>query len=520
MSPSPSAGSPWDRPATITLLLLVFVCAASTVWLVHPWYETTTLTADGSIYILCSKSLLAGEGYGVFGIPFILRPPGFSLLIAPLLAARGLDFHALNLFVSAFGVAAVALLFALARPRLGNAAAACLGLLLWTNPGFQRFANQVMSDVPGLAFVLGCFLVSRWAGQGAGRDAGQGAARRSSARRDAILGLAIGLSAYVRTAAALLVPAEILARALAPAPASDGPRSLTGFLRERVLVLATVPFAVLLPWSLRNAFGHPPWPAEQTLNASYSTLILHRDTGDPSSPRVPIVEILARVPERIPGMLRHLGSRLDPQAEGLFPMVLGAGVVAALVLAVVRRRSMPEISALALLGTLAVYPMSVESRLVLPVFAIGLLATADAAVLVLERFLGPKSAGRIVAVSLLGLAFADFAPRRGWEEIRAAHERDVALATSLEPHLAPGDVLAAPVGFHLSIRLDRPVYSLSFVARREGFAGVERVIENRGIDTVIAPVRPARPPNLLAPLEARYGPGERVRSHVLFRIRH
>jgi 4-amino-4-deoxy-L-arabinose transferase-like glycosyltransferase len=503
----PSAELPWDRRATITLLALVLVCAASTVWLVHPWYETTPFTADGSLYILCSKSLLAGQGYSVLGMPFIIRPPGFSLLIAPLLASRGLDFHALNLFVSAFGVAAVALLFALARPRLGNAAAACIGLLLWTNPGFQRFANQVMSDVPGLAFVLGCFLVARWAGQGA-------------ARRDAILGLAIGLSAHVRTAAALLVPAEILARALAPALASDGPRSLTGFLRERVLVLATVPFAVLLPWSLRNAFGHPPWPAEQTLNASYLTLILHRDTGDPSSPRVPIAEILARVPERIPGMLRHLGSRLDPQAEGLLPTVLGAGVVAALVLAVVRRRSMPEISALALLGTLAFYPMSVESRLVLPVFAIGLLATAEAAVLVFERFLGPKSARGIVAVSLVGLAFADFAPRRGWEEIRAAHERDVALAAALEQHLASGDVLAAPVGLHLSIRLGRPVYSLSFVARREGFAGVERVIEERGVDTVIAPLVPARPPNLLPALEARYGRGERVRSHVVIRIRH
>src|SRR5678815_2112858 len=93
----PPAAPRWDRRATAALLLLLLLCAASTAWLVHPWYEATRLTADGSIYLLTAKSLLAGEGYAVLGEPFTVRPPGFSLLLAPLLAARGLDFHALNL---------------------------------------------------------------------------------------------------------------------------------------------------------------------------------------------------------------------------------------------------------------------------------------------------------------------------------------------------------------------------------------------------------------------------------------
>jgi hypothetical protein len=484
MSAPKSSGSPWDRRSTITLLALVLVCAASTHWLVHPWYEATPATADASIYILCAKSLLAGEGYSVLGEPFTVRPPGFSLLIAPLLWMRGLEFHALNLFVSAFGIAAVACLFVLARTRLGEGVAACLALVLWTNPGFQHLSNQVMSDVPGLALLLGCLLV----------------------RRDALLGLSIGLCAYVRTAAVLLVPAELIARALS---------------RERGVrwrVLAVVPFALLLPWSLRNAFHHPPWPAEQTLLASYSTGMWHVDGGDPASPRVPLLDVLARGPEQLPTILRHLGGRLDPSATGFVPLALGAILVGSLVWAAVRRRAVPEIYALLLLGTLLVY-FAVDWRLALPIFAIGLVATAGAAVELAQRFVGARPARAIVAVLLLALAALDFAPRQGWEGIRTAHERDVALTNALRPQLTAGDTLAAPAGWHLSVLLDRPVYNLGHVARREGITGVERVIEERRIDAVVFRADPPEAPKLLAALEERHGRGERVGSAVLVRIR-
>lgn len=510
MSPPPPVHSPWDRRATITLLVLVVLCAASTAWLVHPWYEATPLTADGSIYILCSKSLLAGKGYSVLGMPFTVRPPGFSLLIAPLLGARDLDFHALNLFVSSFGIAAVACLFALARPRLGDAVAACLALVLWTNPAFQHLANQVVSDVPGLALVLGCLVVARWAKRGAGPRA----ARSPSARRDLVLGLAVGLSAYVRTAAVLIVPAEILARALSP----DRPTPWRRFLRERVLVFAAVPFALLLPWSIRNASHHPPWPAEQTLLASYSTGMWHEDGGDPGSPRIPILEVLGRAPDQLPAILRHLGSRLDQDATGSFQAALGAILVAALCGAAVLRRGAPEIFALLLLGTLALY-FAVDWRLSLPIFAIGLAATAGAALDVLQRFVGPRPARAIVAALLLALGLVDFAPRDGWERIRSAHARDLALASALRQRLLPADTLAAPVGWHVSLLLDRPVYNLAHVARREGFAGVERVIEDHRIDAVIVRTDPPESPNLLAALEERYGRGESVGSGVLVRIR-
>jgi hypothetical protein len=100
-----------ERGSAWPLVALVAAALGSLVFLVHPWYEATRETADASIYLLCAKSLLAGEGYSVLGQPFTVRPPGFSVLLVPVLAWRGLDFLALNLYVSLFGVAAVACLF-------------------------------------------------------------------------------------------------------------------------------------------------------------------------------------------------------------------------------------------------------------------------------------------------------------------------------------------------------------------------------------------------------------------------
>src|SRR5829696_7692856 len=97
---------PWTRLDRALFAALLALLSLSLLWLVHPWYEASSGngsgTNDASMYILCAKSLLAGEGYTYLERPFTVRPPGFSLLIAPLIAWRGLDFHALNLLVGSF----------------------------------------------------------------------------------------------------------------------------------------------------------------------------------------------------------------------------------------------------------------------------------------------------------------------------------------------------------------------------------------------------------------------------------
>ena len=132
----PAAWSPADR---WTFGLLLASLLASLPWLVHPWYDASN---DGSMYLVTARALAAGEGYSYLGEPFRVRPPGFSLLLAPLLATRGTDFAAVNLYVSFWGVAAVALLFVHLRSRVGAALAALIAVAVWLSPTFRALCSQ------------------------------------------------------------------------------------------------------------------------------------------------------------------------------------------------------------------------------------------------------------------------------------------------------------------------------------------------------------------------------------------
>jgi 4-amino-4-deoxy-L-arabinose transferase-like glycosyltransferase len=489
-----------DRASAWPLLLLVAAALASLAFLVHPWYEATPETADASIYLLCAKSLLAGDGYSVLGQPFTVRPPGFSILLAPVLALRGLDFLALNVYVSLFGVAAVALLYVLARPRIGTLPALALAVLVWLNPTFRHLSNEVLSDLPGLVALLGCLLVERWA------------ARRSSVRRDVVLGCAVGLATYVRSLVGLVAVAAVLARV-----GEIRERGFVSFVRARALALAAVAFGLAAPWFVRNAVHHPPWPAEQTVCATYGAVMWHTDQGDPASPRVPVREFLARPLERAPQILLQLGSRLDPEATGAVPTVLGAILVAAMLAVAVRRRGVPEITGLLTFLVLVFLPVPPEVRHVLPVFVLGALAVADVLVGALGRAF---ARGRSVAtVAILVLACVDCAPRRGFAAISAAYAADRDLAARVASRLAPTDRVAAPLGWHWSLYLDRPVYNLHIQARRMGTAGIDQVIRDHAIDAVILRVDPPETPNTTAYLEAKHGAGEAVGPMRIVRIR-
>src|SRR5262245_17430457 len=143
---SAGAGLASKRASTLAWLSLAVVVAASLPWSVHSWYDPSN---DGSMYIATARSLVEGSGYSYLGIPFVIRPPGFALLIAPVLALRGTDFHALNLLVSTCGALAIVGFHFLLRARLGLVLATLVPLVLWFDPGYQRLCNQVMSDVPG-----------------------------------------------------------------------------------------------------------------------------------------------------------------------------------------------------------------------------------------------------------------------------------------------------------------------------------------------------------------------------------
>jgi 4-amino-4-deoxy-L-arabinose transferase-like glycosyltransferase len=497
----------WDRKATIALCVLLIGSIASLRWLVHPWYEASIDTNDGAMYLLCTRSLVEGHGYAYLGIPFNLRPPGFSVLIAPIVAWRGFDFWSLNLLVSVFGALAATLQFLWCRSRLGTWPAFLCAALLWLNPGWQHSCNQVMSDVPGVALLFLCLLLERRAD------------RARSLGPDLALGLCIGLSAYVRSALVLLVPAIVAARTCSHLGEAPRPRRWLAFARIRLLLPALIPMLVLLPWDLRNARFHPDPPVDQNGFFSYSTAMWHVDPAEPSSPFLTPAEVLARIPHRIPQVLSTLGSRMQSSAGDRTDMMLGLLACVAVLVVLLRRRATAEFLFAIVLGVELVY-FDFQPRLVLTLFALSIPCVVEVAMTLLARVVGRGTALAATLAALCIWIAADFRPRMGWKSLEAEHAHAEALARDLGVHLPSEARVAAPLGWHHSIYLGRPVWSLYFAVRRtKSIEAIEQIIDKYRIDHVVMSVDPPDDPVMLAWFRARYRE-ESAGSGAVFRVRN
>lgn len=473
---------PWDRNATIGLAVVVLVALAGLPWLVHGWFEAGDETNDASIYVASARALLAGEGYSYLGEPFTVRPPGMSVWLAALFAWRGPDWHAVNLSVALSGVACVALLYAHARRRIGALLAALVALAAWFSTPFQTLCNQAMSDVPGAALLFACLAVERWA------DA------RPNARRDVVLGLCIGLSTYVRSVTILLVPAIAVARVL-QAWSSARPASLaawTRFVLLRIAPFALAAFAAKVPWDVRCAVNHPTPPVDQNFLYSYSTAMWHVDGGDPASPRRELSSIAARVPERARTVTALLGARMGATERGAAHVAIGAVLIALAAITLWRRRESAELFAGAFLVVLLVY-FGFRDRLALPLWLVVLPAAAEGLLVLARSRSGGALATAIVAAPLVVLPLLDFRPRSGWDRVEAQHVFYERFAAEVAAAVPADRRVASPIGWHLAVFLDRPVWSLFFSMRRAGGPeGALAAIDRHRIDAVaLSPRVPA-----------------------------
>jgi 4-amino-4-deoxy-L-arabinose transferase-like glycosyltransferase len=518
MSPSPAAHA-WDRGARIGLALVAAVVLATLPFLVHGWFEATDETNDAAIYVASARSLLAGEGYAYLGEPFSVRPPGMSVLLAAILAWRGPDWLVVNALVSLFGAAAVLLLYVHTQPRIGTWLAALCAICTWFSTPFQTLCNQSMSDVPGVALLLLCLWIERWA------------ARRPAWRRDVVLGLAIGASTYVRSVVILLVPAIAAARVFA-AWSGSRPRDLRAWARFALVSLAPfvlTAFAAKLPWDVRCATNHPTPPVDQNYLFSYSTAMWHVDGGDPSSPRREVASIAARVPERAETILRLLGARLAPAprapAEGEAPshdaahVAVGALILVLAATTALRRRAPAELFVFGYLAVLCVY-FGFRDRLALPVWVLALPAAVEGLVFLGGLRASPRIARAAAMLVLAALPFLDFRPRAGWDRIEAQHAFYQRYAAEVAAAVPPERRVASQIGWHLAVYLDRPVWSLFFGARRAGgMEGALEIVERHAIDAIaLSPRVPSD--RAIAPwLEARADLLHRSADALVLRVR-
>jgi hypothetical protein len=187
------------------------------------------------------------------------------------------------------------------------------------------------------------------------------------------------------------------------------------------------------------------------------------------------------------------------------------------VVVLARRRDTPEVLALLLLGVLHPY-FGFSERLVLPLYLLVLPCAVECAQALLRRGMGARLAAATVAAALVALAAADFRFRRGWDQIEGRHAAWASLAADVAAATPEPARLAAPTGWHLSVFLGRPVYSLFFAAKRSGWSGIQQVIDRYEVDYVV--VHPIwKSPGLAQAFERDYAVAARAGEAVIFRVR-
>jgi len=461
-----------SNQSKLFLLLLIIICGLSLLYLVHPWYE---MKVDSSLYIACSKSILDGKGYSYLEIPFIVRPPGFSLMIAPIIAVFGTHFYALNLYVSVFGIIGVILLFLFNQNRIGASSACLVALAVWFNPAYQRSCNQVMSDVPGMMLIILCLLIERIA------------SRSPSVKREVLLGVIIGVSSYVRSVTILLVPAIIVSRLLEKLLARDSSISWVTFLRY-LGIFATIAWVILLPWDIRNSKAQVVTPVDQTAFYSYSSGMWCSDPRDPKSPRLSVKEVLSRVPERIVQVAFELGSRMNNmniEKPHRYQLVLAFFFLLCSLFVFFKRRAPVDFFLFGNLLVILIY-FDFDYRLVLPVYILSLSAVVEVFQDAIRFILKKQFIHIVLTIALILLIIEDFTPRLNWKKIEQQHKTFVDISSTIKPYLSPDARFGALMGFHYTVFLDHPVYSLLHAVMRENNVdGAEKVIDKYRLNIII-----------------------------------
>lgn len=148
------------------LVLLVTIC--STILVIGRFNDIPVGSFwDDAHYIILAESLADGTGYRLTNLPDApvedAFPPGYPLLLAPLVTLFPENFVPLKVLSLIFWLASLPLLYRLFLRRLSARQAVALVALVALNPFLVGMATTVMSEAPFLFFsLLTLTLLERW----------------------------------------------------------------------------------------------------------------------------------------------------------------------------------------------------------------------------------------------------------------------------------------------------------------------------------------------------------------------
>ena len=245
-----SAGAPpvTRRQARWLAGIVVVGALLRIAWVTYAARHPQTLI-DPTFYSLYAERIADGHGYTLsYGEPTAYYPPGYPIALGVVVwfvrALPGVPYHLPTVagwFNIVLGVATIGLVFELGRrvfddTRIGLVGAAILAL--WPNLIFHTAValTETLFNFLLLAALL-VLLVPRWDGEA-----------RPSTRRLVVFGLLLGASVLVRPISLLVLPGLGLVwlRRL-----GWDWRAVLG----RLAIAGATTAAVILPWTVRNAFA-------------------------------------------------------------------------------------------------------------------------------------------------------------------------------------------------------------------------------------------------------------------------
>ncbi|MBX3395183.1 MAG: hypothetical protein KF841_07425 [Phycisphaerae bacterium] len=381
------------RPAVATIdripvWLPAMLLSVVTIWpTLGGW---CSLTPDSFDYLTSARSLYES---GRFPDAYLMRPPGFPVLLTPLLLFGDPPLLAIRLLLAICFIATSVLSAVLLTPMLGRRAASLVGLLVSLNGPMLLQAATCLSEMVFLPIELGVLiLIDR-----------MGRARMPRWRAHAVCGALAGVAVMVRTIGAALVPIGAIV-------------ILTNFrLPKRDRLIAILIFlltASSMPamWHIRQSayadqdgYGRmwfQPRAAEQT-TATGLTLQgqrLIRFGGDR------LADLKRAV---IPNQL--LWRAFQKPWAGITTALVALIVIAVAGYRVLRYRSPTEAYLLVVLGVLSLWPWDEGVRLLVPLTPIILGVILWFGIALLSRVM-PRRAwvGRSAATAILLLCVAEW----------------------------------------------------------------------------------------------------------------
>ncbi len=436
---------------------------------------------DAARYLAAARALTRGEGYTYLGQPFTLRPPGFSVLLAPVTGLVGLDFRALEVFTGTTGLIAAAALFVLFRARLGGLLASAFTLWFWFLPERIRLCREIMADVPGFAALLLALV------------AVEACERRPTRGRRIGVGVLVAAAAYLRTAHLALVPALVLGSLTRGASHTSGAGEVSSGEDSRAawrrrLAGIGLSFAVVAvlygPWLVYAArVGSTSEPGGIDFD-SYWQSMSRADPIDARSTALGARGWLARLGDNAALYAALVGSDLTEASPSMASLALSAGLVALWLVKLVRRRSALDWVVAVELVELLVY-FARQPRLVLPAHVLLVGVALETVCDGLERVLPRRWAAVMLTFTLASVALGTHGPDAAEVGKRIAYYDLLRVSKHLRAEVAPSQVVAGDHGAIYGLLADRPVLSLRAMLRRRPEM-LDEALERSRIDVLVA----------------------------------